>query len=127
MEDHWILVVEPCESDRNLIELAVKSIAPGIEIVFVDGYDQFVSAMASKGSLPSLAVLDWFAGGGGPASCLDTLSRLGFLARLPMVATARDEPIRALNESYELGVFRFVSKRPDDFCFKKKIAEAISE
>ncbi|HWA82018.1 MAG TPA: hypothetical protein VG820_01190 [Fimbriimonadaceae bacterium] len=126
LEGHWILVVEPCESDRKLIELAAQSVAPGAEVVFVSGYEQFVPAMASRGSLPTLAILDWFADGG-PAACLDTLARLGFLSRLLVVATARDKPMQALDESYGLGISRFVSKRPDDFCFKKKIAEAISE
>ncbi|MFI5385303.1 MAG: hypothetical protein ACHQ50_04195 [Fimbriimonadales bacterium] len=127
LQDYWILVVEPRESDRKLIELAALGVAPGVELVFVTGYDEFVSAMAARGSIPTLAVIEWFAGGGGPESCLDTLGRLGFLPRLPLVATARDEPMRALNESFDLGIPRFVSKRPDDFCFRKKIAEAISE
>lgn len=126
LEGHWILVVEPSESDCKLIVLAAQSVAPGAEVVCVPGYDQFVSAMVSRGSLPSVAILDWFAEGG-PDSCLDTLSRLGFLPRLALVATARERPMQALDESYNLGIARFVSKLPDDFCFKKKIAEAISE
>ena len=127
LEDHWILVVEPNESDRKLIELAALSVAPGVDMVFVDGFDEFVSTMASRGSLPTMAIFDWYAAGGGPASCLDTLGRLGFLRRLAMVATAREDPMQALDESFELGVGRFVSKRPDDFSFKKKMAEVISE
>gem|GEM_PF-6773120 len=127
VENSWILVVEPGESDRKLIELAANSVAPGIEVAFVAGYDEFVATMAERGSLPALAVLEWFAGGGGPASCLDTLSRLGFLSRLPIVATAREDPVRALNESFEMGIPRFVSKKPDDFCFKKKMSEAMSD
>jgi hypothetical protein len=128
LEDHWILVVEPNEADRKLIELASLSVAPGVDLVFVDSYDDFVSTMASRGSLPSMAILDWFAGGvSGAASCLDSLARLGLLARLAMVAVARENPMQALDESFESGVGRFVSKRPDDFAFKKKMAEAISE
>jgi len=74
-----------------------------------------------------LAVLDWFAGNESPKSCLDTLSRLGFLSMLPIIATAREDPMKALNDSFESGIPRFVSKRPDDFSFKKKLTEAIAE
>jgi hypothetical protein len=125
-QDYWILVVERCESDRKLIELAGLAVSPGVEMVFVAGYDEFVSAIAERRNLPAMAILDWFAGGGGADSCLDTLSRLGFLSRMPLVATSRENPMLALDESYELGVGRFISKLPDDFSFKKKIAEAIS-
>lgn len=126
-DNYWVLVVEPDEHDRELIKSAAHGVAPGIDLVFVEGYDHFVSAMAERGCLPALAILEWFAGGGEPASCVDTLSRLGFLNRLPLVATSRHEPMTALNESFDLGIPRFVSKLPDDFCFRKKIAEAISE
>lgn len=126
-EGRWILVVEPGESDRRLIELAALAVAPGVEVVFTADFDGLVPAMVSRGSLPVLAVLEWFAGGGGPASCLDTLARLGFLPRIPLIAMARDNPLTALNESFDLGVPRFVSKQPDDYCFEKKMAEAIAE
>lgn len=125
-DGHWLLVVESNESDRNLIGLAAKSVAPTIEIHFVGGYDEFVSAIGARRCLPTVAVLDWFAGGGSASSCLDTLSSLGLLARLPIIATARENQIEALKESMRLGAKRFVSKFPDDQSFKKKVAEAIS-
>ncbi len=124
--DSWILVVEPSASDQKLIELAAAGVAPGCNLIFVERFDRLVPAMSSRNGLPCLVVLDWFAEGD-PASCLDSLSRLGFLSKFPIIVTARAEPMRALNESFDLGLSRFVSKQPDDSCFRKKIAEAISQ
>lgn len=125
-QGRWILVVEPNGSDRKLIELAAQGAIPDLDVVFVDDYDDFIVAMSQKGDLPAVAILDWFAGSG-PSSCLDMMMRLGFLSRIPTAATARENPMQALDESFELGVTRFISKRPDDFCFKKKVGEFIAE
>jgi len=127
VENFWVLLVEPEETDRRLVELATKSILSQADLVFVESFDQFVPAISGRGSLPALAIVDWHAGGENPASCLDTLERLGLLAHIPVIATARKEPVRALTESSAAGVTRFVSKRPDDFCFRKKLTEAIAE
>lgn len=126
MSDHyWALVVESNESDLTYIEFAMRSVAPHVNLVAIASFDDFISTITSCRSLPTVAILDWNAPGA--AQFLGTLDRLGFRNRFPMVATARVKAMEALDESFHLGVPRFVCKLPDDFTFKKKVAEAIAD
>jgi hypothetical protein len=125
-ESNWILVVEPKAHDQESIQSAGRVVAPHVQIVCVDGYQQFIAMLASRGSLPILTILDWSASGD-PISCIDTLARLGFASRIPMVATARANAREALEQAYKIGVTRFISKYPDAGSFSKKIAEALCE
>lgn len=123
----WILVVESNKQDRLTIDAAIRSMSRNVEVACVDDYHKFITSMATHGSLPCVAILDWYAGGGDPGSCLDTLERLGFKGRLPLIATARSGAREAIEQAYRHGVTRFISKYPDDEAFKKKIAEAADE
>src|SRR5579862_5864631 len=125
--DHWILVVEPSESDRLLIEFAVEGVCPRIPIVFVSEFHEFIPSISKHGSMPTLVILDWPADGDAPVSCLDTLARLGFLPRLPVIVVAREKLGVAIAQTGGLGVQRFVSKQPDDHCFREKLGEAIAD
>jgi hypothetical protein len=126
-EGCWALIVEPTDSDRKIISAAAHKIAPQLRLVFVDGYDDFIQTLASQGSLPTVAILEWFALGGGPISCLDTLSRMGFLTKLPVIAISRGCPMQALKEAFAFHVRRYVYKGPDDISFQSKMSEAIAE
>jgi hypothetical protein len=126
-EGSWALVVEPNENDRKTITIAAQKVAPKLRLIFVDGYDSFIQMVASQGSLPTLAIMEWYANGGGPVSCLDTLSRMGFLSKLPVIAISRDKPMQALKEAFSFHVRRYVFKGPDDISFQGKMSEAIAE
>ena len=127
MSDHfWALVVESSESDLTFIQYAMRSVAPHVKLVAVNSFDGFISTLASYRSLPTVAILDWHADGGAQAF-LNNLDRLGFGDRFPMIATARQRPMEALDESFRLGIPRFVCKLPDDGTFKKKMSEAIAD
>lgn len=125
-EGFWVVVVESSETDRFLIESAIRSVASHLEVEWLENFETFFTTLAKRGALPTAVILDWHAPGD-VKSCIDSLTRLGFLNRIPLIATARTNPLVALDESFKLGVPRFVCKLPDDVTFKKKVGEAIAD
>jgi hypothetical protein len=120
------MVVESNSTDLFFIESALRNVARHVELVAVESYDELIPTLARYRSLPTIAVFDWHAEGS-VVTAMEKLGQLGFAGRIPIIGTARTNPIEALDEACRHGVPRFVCKLPDEFTFKKKMAGAISD